>query len=201
MKKRQHRERPARITLQRCGGYDSEKVFKAVKKAVDDLGGMDRFVKKGDRVLLKPNLLVSSAVDKHVTTHPEVVRAVVKLVKKAGGKPSIGDSPALGSAVKVAAKCGVAHVARDEGAEVINFSNPIEVDNPSGTQFKRFKIDGAVRDTDVVINLPKLKTHGQMTLTMGVKNMFGVVPGTRKSQWHLSAGTDRMHFARMLVDL
>jgi ferredoxin len=49
--------------------------------------------------------------------------------------------------------------------------------------------------------MPKLKTHGQMTLTLGVKNMFGAVPGTRKTQWHLAAGADRMHFARMLVDL
>jgi uncharacterized protein (DUF362 family)/Pyruvate/2-oxoacid:ferredoxin oxidoreductase delta subunit len=193
--------KPARVSSFRCGDYQPEKVQKAVAKAVEELGGIDRFVNKGDRVLLKANLLVARSVDKLVTTHPEVVRAVVKLVKKAGGKPLIGDSPAIGSAVKVAAKCGIGDVAQEEKVEVVNFNNPVEVDNPSGSVFKKFTIDRAILESDVVINLPKLKTHGQMTLTLGIKNLFGVIPGARKTQWHLAAGTDRMHFARMLVDL
>jgi len=192
---------PARVSLTRCGDYASDKMYEAVKKSVDELGGIDRFVKKGNHVLLKPNLLISSPADKHVNTHPEIVRAVIKMVKKAGGKPIVGDSPAIGSALKVASKCGIANVASEERVEVVNFNRPVDVDNPSGIQYKKFKLDQAVLDADVIINLPKLKTHGQMTLTLGVKNLFGVVPGTRKSQWHLAAGTDRLHFARMLVDL
>ncbi len=191
----------ARVALRQCRKYDGGRVGKAVDKAVEELGGIDRFVGKGARVLLKVNLLFGRSPEKQVNTHPEVVRAMIRLVKKAGGKPLIGDSPALGSATKAAAKCGIADVAKSEGVEVIDFNRPVVVDNPSETRFKRFKIDQAVLDADTVINLPKLKSHGQMTLTLGVKNIFGVVPGQRKSQWHLSAGTDRMHFARMLVDL
>jgi len=194
-------ELDARVALRQCREYDTSKVAKAVEKAVEDLGGIDRFVGKGSRVLLKPNLLIARPADKHVTTHPEVVRAMIKLVKRAGGKPTVGDSPAIGSAIKVARKSGIADVAKEEGVEVVDFNNPVEVDNPTETRFKKFKIDQAVLDADVVINMPKLKSHGQMTLTLGVKNLFGVVPGTRKTQWHLAAGTDRMHFARMLVDL
>jgi len=194
----------ARVAMRRCKDYDSGKVAQAVKKALEDLGGIDRYVKPGDRVLLKPNLLVGRAAERHVNTHPEVVRAVIKLVKRAGGTPIVGDSPALpasGNAVKVAAKCGIADVAKKEGVEVIDFNDPVEVDSLSGAKFKKFKIDRSVLDNDVVINLPKLKSHGQMTLTMGVKNIFGVVPGTRKTQWHFAAGTDRHNFARMLIDL
>ncbi len=191
----------ARVSLSRCNDYDPQRVLKAVTKALDESGGISRFVKKGDKVLLKANLLIARAADKHVTTHPEVVRAVARLVKKAGGKPVIGDSPAMGSAVKVAEKCGIADVAREERIEVVNFSKPVDVDNPSGATFKKFKIDRQVLESDVIINLPKLKTHGQMTLTLGVKNLFGTIPGPRKSQWHLAAGTDRLSFARMLVDL
>ncbi len=194
-------EAAARVALLGCRDYDSHRVGKAVEKAVDELGGIDRFVRKGHSVLLKANLLIGRPAEKQVNTHPEVIRAMVRLVKKAGGKPTIGDSPALGSAVKVASKCGIADVAKQEGVEVIDFNRPVEVDNPEKTKFKKFKIDRAILESDVVINMPKLKSHGQMTLTLGVKNMFGVVPGTRKSQWHLAAGTDRMHFARMLVDL
>jgi uncharacterized protein (DUF362 family)/Pyruvate/2-oxoacid:ferredoxin oxidoreductase delta subunit len=192
------------VSLERCGDYESQKVLEAVKNAVDELGGINQYVKAGDRVLLKPNLLVGKRAGRHVNTHPAVVHAAIRLVKDVGGIPVIGDSPALpatGNAVKVAEKCGIADVAKEEGVEVIDFDRPVEVDNPSGTKFKKFKIDKRVLDSDVVINLPKLKSHGQMTLTMGVKNIFGVVPGTRKSQWHLAAGTDRHHFARMLVDL
>ncbi len=194
-------DKPARVALIRCGNYDSDKVSKAVVQSVDELGGIDRFVKKGDHVLLKPNLLLASPADKHVTTHFEVVHAVIKLVKKAGGKPIVGDSPGMGNAVRVATKCGIADIAKREKVEVLNFANPAEVNNASGITYKKFKIDQSVIDADVVINLPKLKTHGQMTLTLGVKNMFGVIPGPRKTQWHLAAGADRMQFARMLVDL
>jgi uncharacterized protein (DUF362 family)/Pyruvate/2-oxoacid:ferredoxin oxidoreductase delta subunit len=191
----------SRVASFRCKDYDPDRVLKTVTKAVEELGGIDRFVKKGDRALLKANLLIARSADTCVTTNAEIIRAVARLVKKAGGKPVIGDSPAMGSAEKVAEKCGIGEVARSERIEVVNFTRPVEVDNPSGITFKKFKIDRAVLDADVVINLPKLKTHGQMTLTLGVKNLFGVVPGTRKSQWHLAAGTDRMHFAKMLVDL
>ena len=200
-KKSKVADRDARVALQQCREYGTDAVGKAVEKAVEELGGIDRFVGKGSRVLLKANLLIGRAPEKQVNTHPEVVRAMIKLVKKAGGKPIVGDSPALGSAVKVATKCGVTDVAKSERVEVIDFNRPVEVDNPTDTKFKKFKIDQSVLDADVVINLPKLKSHGQMILTLGVKNIFGVVPGTRKSQWHLAAGTDRMHFARMLVDL
>ncbi len=195
---------PARVALVRCGNYGSENVLKAVRSAIDELGGIGRFVRPGDKVLLKPNLLVGRPADKHVNTHPEVVRAMVKLVKKAGGKPTIGDSPALpatGNAIRVASRCGIATVAKEEGISVVDFNRPVEIENPSGTKYKKFKIDRTVLENDVTINLPKLKSHGQMTLTLGVKNIFGVIPGTRKSQWHLAAGTDRLHFARMLVDL
>jgi uncharacterized protein (DUF362 family)/Pyruvate/2-oxoacid:ferredoxin oxidoreductase delta subunit len=189
------------VSIRRCGEYAPQKAAVAVTKAVDEIGGIDRFIKKGNHVLIKPNLLISSSVDKHVTTHPEIVRAVIKLVKKAGGKPRIGDSPAMGSAKKVSSKCGIADVAKEEHVEIVNFNSPVEVSNPAGIQFKKFKLDRAVLETDAIISLPKLKTHGQMTLTLGVKNMFGAVPGTRKSQWHLAAGTDRLNFGRMLVDL
>ena len=167
---------PTTVALKRCGDYRADKVLETVKNAIDELGGIDQYVKAGDRVLLKPNLLVGRPAEKHVNTHPAVVQAVIRLVKKAGGKPVIGDSPALpatGNAVKVAVKCGIADVARKEGVDVVDFNNPVEVASPSGATFKKFKIDQMVLDSDVVINLPKLKSHGQMTLTMGVKNIFG----------------------------
>ncbi|MBI5189646.1 MAG: DUF362 domain-containing protein [Nitrospirae bacterium] len=187
------------VSLIRCKSYDRGLVEASVRRAVALLGGADRFVRPGDRVLLKPNMLSGKAPNKAVTTHPEVVRAVVRLVKEAGGIPSIGDSNALGSFAKVSEVTGMARVARDEGAELVELSEAVDVHGKG--KFKHFELSKAAMEADVVINLPKAKTHGQMLLTLAVKNLFGCIPGRRKAQWHFKAGVDREAFATMLVEL
>lgn len=188
------------VVITRCNDYVSEEVYKAVKESVDLLGGIGAFVKKNERILLKPNLLSANPPEAAITTHPAVVVAVIRLVKEAGAVPLVGDSPGIGNAVKVSQKCGIAAVAKDLGAEVINLSTSVEVENPSGKTFKRLEIAQEALEVDGIINLPKLKTHTQMFLTLGVKNMFGCVVGARKPQWHMAAGSDSYAFARMLID-
>jgi uncharacterized Fe-S center protein len=77
--------------------------------------------------------------------------------------------------------------------------NAVEVMGKSA--FKRLEIAQAVLQADAIINLPKVKTHGQTYLTLAVKNMFGIVPGVRKSRWHMVAGADAVRFSRMLVEI
>jgi uncharacterized protein (DUF362 family) len=103
------------LTLVRCETYNSAEVEAAVRRSVDLLGGMSRFVNSGDRVLVKPNLLSAKTPERRVTTDPEVVRAVARLVLEAGGKPCIGDSPALESLQRVARKTGMKGVAEEMG--------------------------------------------------------------------------------------
>jgi uncharacterized protein (DUF362 family)/Pyruvate/2-oxoacid:ferredoxin oxidoreductase delta subunit len=189
------------VSILQCDGYAYEGVVKAVRGAVDLLGGMDRFVKPGQRVLLKPNFLIASTVEKGVTTHPMMAKAVLELVREAGGIPSLGDSPAFGTAQRVAAKCGISSVTEDMNCPIVDFRETVEVQTPDGFTFRKFDLARDVRDADLVINLPKIKTHGQMLLTLGVKNMFGCIPGTRKMGWHLKAGIDRVYFGRMLLEL
>lgn len=185
------------VSIVRCGDYKD--VGRSVERSVALIGGMDRFVKPGAKVLIKPNMLAGKAPEKAVTTHPEVVRAVIRLVKSAGGIPTVGDSNALGSFRKVAEVTGIAAVAAEEGAGLVELSEAVKVDG-KGT-FKHFEIAREVMAADAVINLPKVKTHGQMLLTLAVKNLFGCIPGRRKVQWHLKAGVDRNAFATMLVEL
>ncbi|HKJ89380.1 MAG TPA: DUF362 domain-containing protein, partial [Gammaproteobacteria bacterium] len=136
-----------------------------------------------------------------VTTHPAVVEAAIILVKEAGGVPVVGDSPGIGSAVKIAERCGVMEACRRTGAGFMELTDLVVVENPGGHTFKRLEVAREALEVDGIINLPKLKTHAQMMLTLGVKNLFGCVPGKRKPQWHLSAGVDNLHFAGMLLDL
>ncbi len=189
------------VSLEKCGDYEQERVYEAIRRALGHMGGMDAFVSPGERIVLKPNLLAAKPVDAAVTTHPSVVRAVIRLVREAGATPIVGDSPAIGNARKVGDKCGILAVCEDEGVEYRGFEEVQAVSTPEGHIYKRLEVARVVMEADGVINLPKLKTHAQMLLTMGVKNIFGCVPGKRKPQWHLSAGVDTLYFAQMILDL
>ncbi len=175
--------------------------MKSVGDAVGLLGGMERFVRRGERILVKPNLLAAKPSDAAVTTHPEVTRAVLALIKEAGAVPVVGDSPGFGSARAVAKKCGVLEVTDEMGVEVIELATLVIAENPGGHTFRRLEVAKEATECDGIVNLPKLKTHVQMYLTMAVKNLFGCVPGKLKPQWHLSAGVESRYFADMLLDL
>ena len=181
--------------------YNYSEVYDGVKKSVALLGGIDKFVKRGSRVLIKPNLLASKSPDDSVTTHPLFVKAVVNLVKDAGGIPYIGDSPSLLSLKKVAKKTGMEDVAMETGAKILEFDESVTIKRENGNIFKSLEIAKELNEIDAIINLPKLKTHVQMYLTLGVKNLFGCIIGKRKAQWHLKAGVNNIYFAKMLVEL
>ena len=187
------------VAIERCPDYGRETLQAALHRLLEPLGGIQVFVRPGERVLLKPNMLYAKAPEFAVTTHPELLRAAILQVRQAGGIPLVGDSPGFGDFRKVAEKSGMLRVVEETGAELAEFSEPVEV---VGTGlFKRLELARPYLEADRVINLPKLKTHEMMTLTCGVKNLFGAVVGHAKAGWHLKAGADRELFARMLLDI
>lgn len=190
---------PTTVSIVRCSDYERGRVLAAVRSAVDLAGGMRRFVSSGDRVLIKPNLLKGRPPAAAVTTHPEIVRAVIRLVREAGGRPEVGDSPGMGSLRRVCQKAGLQEVLEQEGVPLADFDSVAAVKGPG--RFQRFEIARAASDADVIINVPKLKTHGMTVLTGAVKNLFGCIPGRRKVQWHFNTGVDHEAFMQMLVDL
>lgn len=191
----------AQVSIVKCPTYDETEVLKGLRRSIDLIGGIQSFVKKGDRILLKPNLLYGKAPDKAVTTHPAVIRGIIQIVKEAGGIPSLGDSPGIGNSIGVAEKAGIKKVAEAMGCPIIEFNRPVLPPERKGRTFKNIEIDQAIFEADVIINLPKWKTHAQMLLTLGVKNLFGCIPGPRKALWHLKAGENHKLFAQMLVDI
>jgi uncharacterized protein (DUF362 family)/Pyruvate/2-oxoacid:ferredoxin oxidoreductase delta subunit len=189
------------VALVRCESYDREAVESAVRRSVDLLGGMSVFVQPGKRVLLKPNLLAARGPERRITTDPAVVRSVARLVLEAGGTPCIGDSPALEPFRRVARKTGMKEVADELGLELIDLIGPTPVPLRDGAVFRNLELSFRVLEADVVINLPKLKTHAQMLFTLGVKNLFGTVVAQRKAEWHYMAGVDRNTFASLHLDI
>ena len=162
------------------------------------LAALDRqVVRRGCTVLIKPNFLAPAPPDRAMTTHPLVVRAVVEYVLAQGGRPLIGDSPAMGTFDRVMREGGYTEALKGLPVDCRPFQESALVD--VGPPFNKIEIAAEALSADVVINLPKLKTHAQMLLTLGVKNMFGCVVGLRKPQWHLRAGSDKGRFAEVLV--
>lgn len=187
------------VILEKIDGYDRHEIKQAVVRLLTPLGGMEAFVKPGERVLLKPNMLSAKSPGKAVTTHPELVRAVIELVREVGAIPFVGDSPGVGTFRRVAEKCGMLQVVEETGAELQEFSESVQVTGDGF--FRRFDLARPYVEADRVINLPKLKTHGMMTMTCAVKNLFGAVVGAGKVAWHLRAGEDRNLFARLLLEI
>ena len=186
------------VSLLRAHDYELETLRTKLEQLLAPLGGMAAYVKPGDRVLLKPNLLTGARPTKECTTRPEIVRVVAEAVIAAGGKPFVGDSPAFGSAKGVAKANGLAAVIEDLNLPLVEFKGKRY--KSIGDSFDHLRLSKEAMDADVVINLPKVKSHCQITLTMGVKNLFDCVPGKMKAWWHLEAGKDQDRFGTMLVE-
>lgn len=189
-----------KVVLIRAESYDVDEVRRAVTRGMDLLGGAGKFAKPGQKVLLKPNLLIGEVPDKCVTTHPAVFRAVAELFLQTGASLSFGDSPSIGSPTGAAKKAGLLQVAEELGVPEADFRTPVDVFYEKGLQNRKFVIAKAVRDNDVIVSLPKLKTHAFEKYTGCVKNQFGCIPGFRKGEYHIKL-PNADDFARMLVDL
>jgi len=189
------------VLLLKRDGYDREGISSAIEAIFDHFGGVESFVKPGDKVLLKVNLVGGYEPERRVTTDPSVVRAVALAVLDAGGHPVIADSPGLDNFPRAAQKAGFTDVARDLGIPCVELTDPAPLDASTDVSFQKIEVARFALESDVIINLPKMKTHAQMLLTLGVKNMFGCVVAQRKAEWHYKVGLRRDLFASLLLDI
>ena len=186
-----------------CPDYEQAEV--CIRALVEQMGGMDRFVRPGERIVLKANLLRAAPPESAICTHPAVVEAVARLVKEAGGTPVICDSPG-GALHKEAVlrslyeKTGMAAAAAAAGAELSIDSSTRTVSLPEGKVLRQAEIITPVAEADGVIDLCKMKTHVLMSMTGAVKNLFGVIPGLSKVGYH-ATHPDHATFADVLLDL
>ena len=193
-----------KVSLIRCQSYEESAVDQAVENAFHQIGGITQYIKAGQRVLLKPNLVLGSHPDSAVCTHPSILKAVVHLVQKVGAFPVIGDSP--GGPFTAAwvrpmyRKAGWLTVAEETGAEInMDFTDSF-VSIPNGVAIKGVELGNYISSVDTIITLPKLKTHGLMHFTGATKILFGAIPGTAKLAYHAKF-PNRDRFAEMLIDI
>jgi uncharacterized protein (DUF362 family)/Pyruvate/2-oxoacid:ferredoxin oxidoreductase delta subunit len=194
------------VSIVKCDNYNIGKVKKAVQQSIEYLGGMSYFVKPGDKVLLKVNLLIKRKPEMATTTHPAIVQALAELVIEAGGKPIIGDSPGgyhfytRNTLEAVYETCGMREAAEKSGAELNFNTESVDVSYPGGRIIKNIKTIKPVLEADKIISVPKIKTHMMTVYSGAVKNLFGIIPGSYKAEYHLRFENPD-DFADLLIDL
>lgn len=188
------------VSIQRCPGYEPGTVDAALKRILHDLGGLDRLIKPGMKVLLKPNFLSAKEPSRAITTHPEIVAAVGREVRALGANFQIGDSPggAKRGIRRVWEKTGMMAMAHREGFELVSFES-------SGVERyviedREYYLARPATEADLIINIPKLKTHVLTLMTGAVKNLFGLIPGFRKATYHKQYPKPNQ-FAQVIVDI
>ena len=195
------RGRKATVSLIPVSDYSTEAVESGLRRAMEPFGGMQGVVKPGDRVLLKANLLAPCRPEEAVTTHPEVVRAVIRLVREAGAsRILVGDGPGVGTTAENMRVSGIQQVCDEEGAETAVFRETAVFETPENVLGKRLELTSHLLGVDVVITLPKLKTHVQTGYTGAIKNQYGLIPGIQKGEYHLRF-QNRDRLADLMVDI
>lgn len=188
-------QEPSPVALDFCSAYSDlspdhiQRLLESISFNCKDFAGKT--------VLLKPNL-VSGRAASYGCTHPLFVRAVAMVFIAQGCKVLVGDSPAFGSAQKVAQVHGLTEALADLDLEIINFDTKVRRTLSSGHKVNLAKV---VLDCDLLVNLPKIKAHGQMYVSLAVKNAFGIITGLQKGSIHMKYGGENESFTDLIVAL
>ncbi|HCJ66551.1 MAG TPA: hypothetical protein DHV62_04305, partial [Elusimicrobia bacterium] len=194
----------ARVAILKCDNYKLDELKTKIEKV---FSYFPQVVNADEKILLKPNLLSAHPAEEAVTTHPEFVRAVAKRVKNLGAQVKIGDSPSVPvtketeKIEKLWEVTGMKKITQEENVELVNFANSGVREFPSKNSFwKKIYLSNIAFEVDGIISLPKLKTHNLMTFTAGIKNLYGLIPGMIKADYHRLAYNPRL-FAELLSEI
>lgn len=191
-----------KVSITPCRDYSPAEVRRALEQLLLPLGGLG-FVTPGMKIAIKANLVTFMRPDKAATTHPALLCELTRRLTALGAEVTVGDSPGgLYNAAfveRVYNATGMHEIEKFGGKLNTNFAQR-DVIFKDAQAAHRFTYTAYLDDADVIINFSKLKSHGMMGLSCAVKNMFGVVPGTMKPEYHYRF-PDHTVFANMIVDL
>lgn len=186
------------VSIVKCDSYDQNMLDEKVKEVCLSASMPNT---AGKTVLLKPNILSDAKEDKCITTNPAVVRAMIHLLKEQGAKEIlVGDSPGLQGPNFSAKACGIAQLCKEEQVTWVDFTKNPKTHAIPFTHGRKLQLASILDTADMVISLPKFKTHQLMYTTGAAKNLFGLVPGLHKSPCHVLYPT-RESFASLIVGI
>lgn len=190
------------VSIVPCASYSEKDVKPALIRLLAPLGGLD-FVKPGMKIVIKPNLVSAMKPESAATTHPVLLIALAEMLTEKGAEVVIGDSPGgLYNAAYLNRIYNATGMRETEkyGAKLNQDYRQKETVFPEARVLKSFTYTAYLDDADFIINFCKLKTHGMMGMSAAAKNMFGVIPGIMKPEYHYRS-PDYKDFADMIVDL
>ena len=155
---------------------------------------------KGKRAVIKPNILGPSPPDKGITTHPALIQALVQSLKKRDALCLVGDNPGLNGYAANERCAKISGILEAADGTFVNFARETVQVSVKSRFIEKLVVSRAILDADIVINVPKFKTHMQTRVTGAVKNMFGILVGAEKARVHLSAARPE-NFSEALVDI
>ena len=192
----------APVAVAPCADYEDDRVTTALLAVLDPIGGLD-WVTKGMTVGIKANLVSAMKPEECATTHPALLCALTRLLRERGARVIIGDSPGglytPAFVEHVYAASGMNETIA-EGAELNHDYGQTDATFPEAWVLKSFTYTSWLDGCDAIINFCKLKSHGMMGMSAAAKNLFGVIPGTMKPEYHFRF-PNMADFAHMLVDI
>ena len=183
------------VLFEKVEGYDTATLAQALDSFAPFLPNYTNLT--GSRVLLKPNL-ISSRGPQLSCTHPLFLIAVARWFLEQGARVVVGDSPAFGSCAGTLDRRGALQPLQKMGVEIVEFATVKKVTLASGLVVG---IAAESQECDLFVNVPKVKAHNQLYVTLAVKNIFGIIKGFRKPMLHMNVGDSHHNFAALLLDL
>lgn len=190
------------VSVVPCPDYSQENAASALQSLLAPLGGLD-WVKPGMRIAIKVNLVTMLKPETAAVTHPVLVAELCRMLSDKGAQVVVGDSPGgpwSGAYLSAVYSITGMYAVEKAGAKLNRDFSQHEVSFPEAAMMKSFMYTSWLNEADTIIDFCKLKTHGLTAMSCAVKNMFGVIPGTRKPELHYLY-PDVHDFSNMLVDL
>ena len=190
----------SKVVLKKCNEYSLDLIKEKIRDSLDLLGGIDYLIKKDEKVFIKCNCVGPFDKKMGITTHPIFVQAVIQLVKEKTNNIIIGDNPATRDITYTLKKTGIYDVIQEENIKIFNGKELVKITNSNPKIYSDFEVSKEMMEVDVLINLPKLKTHTLAYMTVAQKNFFGFIYGLNKAGWHVKA-SNPLEFGEAINDL
>lgn len=194
-----------RVSVIKCDNYSYDNVLKSMEKNLENIGGLELYIKPKSKVLIKPNLLMKKTPKEATTTHPMVVKVLCEKLLDLNCEVIIADSPGgpytQGSLRGIYKSSGMEEIANELGVKLNYDVSDIKVENNDARALKYMDIITPITEVDHIINVCKLKTHGMATFTGGVKNLYGCIAGLKKAEIHYRFPTEELFCEDVLLDI
>ena len=193
------------VSTRSCEDYSYNNVRKSMTESLNDIGGLEKYIKRGSKVLIKPNLLMKKKPEDATTTHPMLLKVVCEELLKLECDIIIAESPGgpytEGTLKGIYKTCGIEDVAKDLGVKLNYDLGEVKVENENAMALRYMDIIKPLTEVDHIINLCKLKTHVMANFTGGTKNLYGCIAGLKKAEIHYRFPTEELFCEKVLIDI